>query len=353
MASPSRHDFGAQAGAIKMNRRFKSSLGDIYVDPKAIPWFNEHKIRVRPIVPSPEAVLKTPEGSWCIINFENDFANCDHVELAKRNIIWFGECTWFLKRFILQRSPMADIGTWIGDGSLLMKKENHLPGIIPENFFYSYNYEDKPFNTERQGWAFVASRCRTNRDFVCRWLFENQDIFEYPNYFVYDAITMMSKKYHVLKDRMFREPLGETPASINFSVSLRANDDPFTKPIVQMVCDTAFHSFEFSPHAIKTILSKSPFIILGCPNYYRYVKKMGFKTFAPHIDESFDQIADHMTRVNMACESMRKFLASDIDIEAIKNICDHNFNHAQKIIQRKYHYEQRQVRQMLQIIRKK
>jgi hypothetical protein len=55
----------------------------------------------------------------------------------------------------------------------------------------------------------------------------------------------------------------------------------------------------------------------------------------------------------MACESMRKFLASDIDIEAIKNICDHNFNHAQKIIQRKYHYEQRQVRQMLQIIRKK
>ena len=80
----------------------------------------------------------------------------------------------------------------------------------------------------------------------------------------------------------------------------------------------------------KTIRAKHPFIITSVPYVLQGLRELGYKTFHPYIDESYDTIEDDETRVmaimdeverlcNMTDDETREWLAN------VQPICDFNY----------------------------
>jgi hypothetical protein len=53
----------------------------------------------------------------------------------------------------------------------------------------------------------------------------------------------------------------------------------------------------FTEKTYKPILMKHPFILAGRPHMLRYLKQLGYKTFSPFIDESYDTMEDNGERL--------------------------------------------------------
>jgi hypothetical protein len=81
----------------------------------------------------------------------------------------------------------------------------------------------------------------------------------------------------------------------------------------------------------KTIRAKHPFIITSVPNTLNGLHELGYKTFHPYIDESYDTINDDETRLmaimdeverlcNMTDDETRKWLAN------VQPICKFNYD---------------------------
>ena len=61
----------------------------------------------------------------------------------------------------------------------------------------------------------------------------------------------------------------------------------------------------------KPLMAGRPFIMLGGSNYLKQLRQLGFQTFSPVIDESYDVIPDLNTRVVAAFQSFKKLAAQD------------------------------------------
>ena len=80
---------------------------------------------------------------------------------------------------------------------------------------------------------------------------------------------------------------------------------------------------------LRPILMGHPFIFIGGQGLYKKLKDQGYKTFNSLIDESFDNITDHATRLKRSADviaSLAKSGRSNLDsfLSASKEICEHN-----------------------------
>jgi hypothetical protein len=88
----------------------------------------------------------------------------------------------------------------------------------------------------------------------------------------------------------------------------------------------------FTEKTFKPMGHKHPFIILGVPGLIKWLKQMGFKTFHPIIDESYDDIEDYELRFKaIMLEINRISNMSKIELEDFWNktieITEYNFNY--------------------------
>jgi hypothetical protein len=81
----------------------------------------------------------------------------------------------------------------------------------------------------------------------------------------------------------------------------------------------------------KAIIMNHPFILVAIPKSLEVLKELGYKTFSPWIDESYDQEMDDNKRIimvaneierlcNLSQQELEKFLV------AAKEICSYNYN---------------------------
>lgn len=93
---------------------------------------------------------------------------------------------------------------------------------------------------------------------------------------------------------------------------------------------------EFSPgfpteKTWKAIFCKKPFIVAAAPYFLKDLKKMGFKSFSPYIDESYDNEENNDIRSEMIINEVSRIcnLPQD-EYENLKQnlieICEHNYN---------------------------
>lgn len=97
-----------------------------------------------------------------------------------------------------------------------------------------------------------------------------------------------------------------------------------------------YNEEEFAPafateKTYKAINCKRPFIAVSTPYFLRGVNEMGFKTFSPYIDESYDEIVDNKERMKAIVAETKRICTLPQDeyetlINNLKPIVKHNFD---------------------------
>ena len=95
----------------------------------------------------------------------------------------------------------------------------------------------------------------------------------------------------------------------------------------------------FSEKTMKAIMNKKPFILVGQPGSCKKLKEIGFDTFNPHIDESYDSIPDYQNRMLAITQEISRLNnLSDSEfygrVSQMNHICEHNFNHIKNFDQK-------------------
>lgn len=105
-----------------------------------------------------------------------------------------------------------------------------------------------------------------------------------------------------------------------------------------VVSETTFYSKEKSQSSrfltektFKTIVMKHPFVLISIPRSLEVLRKLGYKTFSPYIDESYDhETDDHKRMLMILAEIERLCNLNEQELETFLNvtrdICEYNFN---------------------------
>lgn len=84
-----------------------------------------------------------------------------------------------------------------------------------------------------------------------------------------------------------------------------------------------------SPIAFKSFMNLSPFIYFGNQGGLAEMRRLGFQTFSPFIDEGYDDIEDFAERMNAALRALDNALSGDLRAmyEALWPRLEHNYRH--------------------------
>lgn len=101
---------------------------------------------------------------------------------------------------------------------------------------------------------------------------------------------------------------------------------------IHIVTETQFEEAEtpfFSEKVWRPILNLQPFIMMGNPGSLKKLKELGFKTFSPFIDETYDNILDNPERFSLIEKELIKLNRLGLDeihswFMSIEDILIHN-----------------------------
>lgn len=153
-------------------------------------------------------------------------------------------------------------------------------------------------------------------------LFQKYSFFNAKDYLLYAL-----KKAEIENIQDFKDSKGEA----THSYSKHKNYTDHT--LFELVSETDTRNVLFiTEKTFKSFISKTPFIILGNAGILEYLRSLGFKTFSPYIDESYDLLSDPYLRIDRALDEVKRLSSMSIqDCEAhlapLKDICEYNFNH--------------------------
>ena len=108
----------------------------------------------------------------------------------------------------------------------------------------------------------------------------------------------------------------------------------FLNTQISVVLETVFddNRIHLTEKTLRPIACGHPFILAAGPGSLEYVKSYGFKTFAPWIDESYDQETDSLKRLEKIIRSMKQIQnlqGQELEnfSQAVKQIADFNKKH--------------------------
>jgi len=104
--------------------------------------------------------------------------------------------------------------------------------------------------------------------------------------------------------------------------------------MLHVVNETVFYhdKLHLTEKVFKPIVAGRPFVLVAAPGNLAYLRKYGFQTFEPWIDESYDQETDHSRRLNMITTQIAKFAkmsSSDLEqtYQAMQQVLTFNREH--------------------------
>ena len=99
-----------------------------------------------------------------------------------------------------------------------------------------------------------------------------------------------------------------------------------------LMFDTVSSIPNYTDYNIKFISEKvhkplawgMPFVVLGCHGSLAHMKNIGFKSYEPYIDESYDTLTNAEDRYNACLNSISDFLSKSYPREELNKISEHN-----------------------------
>lgn len=152
--------------------------------------------------------------------------------------------------------------------------------------------------------------------------YENQ-----PNAFIWEGdYSQLKSKEQTVETIKFN--------GYNVSISKIIPTGVYAKSRWCVVAETNFdrgHVF-ITEKTVKPIIAKKPFVIAGNPGTLRFLRNIGFKTFSPWINESYDEEPDFKIRILLMVIEILKLCnkseseLNDLD-KRLERIVEHNRNH--------------------------
>ena len=116
--------------------------------------------------------------------------------------------------------------------------------------------------------------------------------------------------------------------------SAQYNHDDFNSTAISVVLETMFDDsrIHLTEKILRPIACGHPFVLAAGPRSLEYLRSYGFRTFAPWIDESYDQEPDSFRRLEKIINSMNKINLLDAEefdqfLIEIRHIADFNKKH--------------------------
>ena len=213
----------------------------------------------------------------------------------------------------------------------LKERPNHKLG-------YTTNWFDASEMMSKRNKHFVCPNRNSNKQhrFTLGCYFESENLWDKVycsflqtsnNYFhiIHNLNTDFNKKMvnaaelfvHKLPIQMDTHILTESERECFESV--RAfKKEIYTDSYIHIVTETGFENDIFiTEKLINPMLVLQPFIIFAAPNYLKYVKELGFKTFDGFIDESYDAEIDTALRFEKLCKEIKRL--SEFSLDEIHN----------------------------------
>jgi len=113
----------------------------------------------------------------------------------------------------------------------------------------------------------------------------------------------------------------------------------YTSTYLNVISETNFYTkidgYEssrfYSEKTFKPIVQKHPFIAVTVPNFLPKLRWLGYKTFSPFIDESYDEELDdnkRLLKISNEIERLSKLEGKELEdyLVGCKAICEHNYN---------------------------
>ena len=99
-----------------------------------------------------------------------------------------------------------------------------------------------------------------------------------------------------------------------------------------LMFDTVSSIPNYTDYNIKFISEKvhkplawgMPFVVFGCHGSLAHMKNIGFKSYEPYIDESYDTLTNAEDRYNACLNSISDFLSKSYPREELNKISEHN-----------------------------
>ena len=217
--------------------------------------------------------------------------------------------------------------------------------------FHLFDWQYDELNYTRKRFIYPQKVIRPHRIFLGAWMWKN-GIDAYMSQQLDDTVQYQLDKGfdqfpdHGIDAQDIEDYLGVLPLSID-DTDLTKNGWECTSPQlpdrmriafersgIYIIGETWFDrpGLFLSEKTFKALSNFKPFIILGQPGSLQALQDLGFKTFAPYINEKYDQMRDPSKRMSMVQEEiLRLNNLSDKEFNSIlfdiNKICEHNFNH--------------------------
>jgi hypothetical protein len=168
-----------------------------------------------------------------------------------------------------------------------------------------------------------------------------EDLNKRNNHF--DLIVRKDEEFrqnmlHAYKPFMDKTPMQLDTHILNehermcFSVVRAYRKDLYLNSYIYIVTETKFDTFVYPSEKIcNPMIVLQPFIVFAAPHFLKHIRSLGFKTFSPFIDESYDDEEDNEKRFILLCNLIKKL--SKLDKKeihdwyvSIKDILIHNRN---------------------------
>jgi len=121
------------------------------------------------------------------------------------------------------------------------------------------------------------------------------------------------------------------PCQADAAASADYTNNDYNNAWIEVVLETVFDDtkLHLTEKALRPIACRQPFILAATPGSLEYLRSYGFRTFGDCWDESYDTIADPLTRLTAIVALMKKLsqlpLVEKLQLtDQLAQICEHN-----------------------------
>ena len=153
-----------------------------------------------------------------------------------------------------------------------------------------------------------------------------------------DFRDLARKLDNMKRERVDMEPLylDHKELITNRAEFIAEDDWMYAESYFSLVSETHYFKFDdehgifFSEKVFKPISFRHPFILIAPEGSLAALKSIGYKTFAPYINESYDAEQNDFKRMEMIIEETKRLDALEGDalyewIDNVSAICEHNY----------------------------